>query len=168
MVKVDIFQDWARNSNNFKGQFVMLNFRLASFFQSSIITKVLFFWYLVYYRIFIIWILGIEIPATLKIGKGLQLFHGQSLVINPGTVIGENCVLRHCITIGNKYVITGISNCPIIGNCVDIGAHTCILGSVKIGDNVFIGAGSVVTKDFPPNCVIVGNPARILKMIENL
>ena len=167
MAKTDIFQDWSKNSKNFKGQFVMMNFRLAQLLHSNLITKIVFFWYLLYYRIFIIWILGIEIPPSTSIGKGLQLFHGQSLVINPGTILGENCVLRHSVTLGNKSLEDSFDNCPKIGNNVNIGSQTCILGKVTIGDNVVIGAGSIITKDFPSNCVIVGNPARILKMLES-
>jgi putative colanic acid biosynthesis acetyltransferase WcaB len=163
----NIFQDWKRNKRNFKGQFIMLHYRLAALASSNKIAKILFFWYLIYYRIFVIWILGVEIPPSISIGSGLQLFHGQSLVINPGTVIGANCVLRHSTTLGNKIVEDELGGCPVIGNNVDIGAHSCLIGHVSIGDNVIIGAGSVVTKSFPANCVIVGNPARILKVIDS-
>lgn len=162
-----VFQDWKRNSGNFKGRFVLAQYRLAHILSSQILLKIIFFWYLLYYRIFIIWILGIELPSNLRIGAGLQLFHGQSLVINSGTIIGKNCVLRHSTTIGNKSVCDGLGNCPVIGNNVDIGASTCIIGNVTIGDNVIIGSGSIVTKDIPSNCVVVGNPARIIRHLAN-
>ena len=46
---------------------------------------------------------------------------------------------------------------------MDIGANVCIIGNITIGDNVIIGAGSVVTKDVPSDCIVVGNPARVLE-----
>jgi len=114
----------------------------------------------------VIWILGVELPWNLKIGKGLQVFHGQALVVNGGVILGENCVLRHSTTIGNKTASDDINDCPKIGNNVDVGANSCILGKITIGDNVVIGAGSIVIKDIPSNCVVVGNPSRIIKYID--
>lgn len=168
MRTVSLLQDWKRNSGNFKGRFVLLNFRLAALIQSHPVLRIVFFWYLAYYRVFVIWILGVELPPSLQIGAGLQLFHGQALVVNPGTVIGVNCVLRHSTTIGNKRVENGFSQCPRIGDNVDIGSNTCILGDISIGANVVIGAGSVVVKSVSPNCVVVGNPAKIIRQMPEL
>ncbi|HAB26474.1 MAG TPA: serine acetyltransferase, partial [Xanthomarina gelatinilytica] len=55
---------------------------------------------------------------------------------------------------------------PIIGNDVTVGANVVIIGNITIGDHVVIGAGSVVVKDVPSNCVIAGNPARVIKTLE--
>lgn len=111
------------------------------------------------------WILGVELPWKTTVGEGLTIYHGYALVVNDGTVIGENCILRHCVTIGNKQLQDGsFSRSPIIGDNVDIGANVCIIGPVTIGDNSKVGAGSVVTKDIPPNSVVVGNPARIIEI----
>lgn len=56
--------------------------------------------------------------------------------------------------------------CPRgIGNNVSIGCNVCIIGSIRIGNNVKIGAGSVVIKDVPDNCVIAGNPAKVIKYL---
>lgn len=52
-----------------------------------------------------------------------------------------------------------------IGNNVWIGAQVCILPGVTIGDNVVIGAGSVVTKNIPPNVLAVGNPCKVIRNI---
>lgn len=157
----NIFQDWKCNKGNIKGQLVMISFRLAHAIRSHWILILLGFPFLLFYRLFIEWILGIEIHWNVKIGKCLHLAHGQSTVINGGAIIGENCKIRHCTTIGNKDGVLSLP--PILGNNVNIGANVCIIGNIKIGDNVNIGAGAVVIKDIPSDCNVVGNPARILK-----
>jgi putative colanic acid biosynthesis acetyltransferase WcaB len=159
-----VFQDWRANRQNFKGQLVLFLFRLAQLVNKSIITKIIFYFYLLWYRYVVDWVWNIELPRKLTVGKGLSLFHGHALVINQGVVIGENCVLRNSTTIGHKKLADGsFSACPRIGNNVDIGANVCIIGDITIGDNVVIGAGAVVTKNIPADCVVVGNPARILE-----
>ena len=159
-----LFQDYSANRQNFKGQMVLFMFRLAQQVNRSIITKVIFYPYLLFYRYVVDWVWGIELPRKLTVGKGLSLFHGHALVINQGAVIGENCILRNSTTIGHRKLPDGtFSKCPKIGNNVDIGANVCIIGDVIIGDNVSIGAGAVVFRDVPPNSIAVGNPARILE-----
>jgi len=159
-----LFQDHAANRQNFKGQLVLFLFRLAQQVNRSMITKVIFYPYLLFYRYLVDWLWAIELPRKLTIGKGLSLFHGHALVINQGVVIGENCTLRNSTTIGHRKLPDGtFSKCPRIGNNVDIGANVCIIGDVEIGDDVSIGAGAVVFRNVPPNSVAVGNPARIIE-----
>lgn len=159
-----LFQDWRANRQNFKAQSVLFAFRLVMVFNRYLVTKIIFFPYFMLYRFWVEWVLGIELPRKTTVGKGLSLYHGQALVVNKGTVIGDNCVLRNSTTIGHKRLADGtFTKCPRIGNNVDIGANVCIIGDVTIGDNVIIGAGSVVVKDVPANCVAVGNPARVLE-----
>lgn len=147
------------NRSNPKGRFIAKSYRIANYLykkkQNSFMFKVIAFPFISLYRSLFYWLLCVEIPETASIGAGLQVWHGFGLVINPGTVIGSNVLLRHNTTIGNKY---DGSPCPVIGNNVHIGAHTIIIGDVVIGDNVIIGAGSVVTKSVPPNSVAYGNP----------
>jgi len=158
-----LFQDWKANRGNPKAKMVLLMFRLVQYINRYTILKIVFFPYLMWYRFFVEWVLCIELPRKLQIGKGLILYHGQALVVNFKTIIGENCTLRNSVTIGHKKLADGtMSGSPRIGNNVDIGANVCIIGDVVIGDNVVIGAGSVVVKDIPANSVAVGNPARIL------
>jgi len=159
-----LFQDWSANRQNFKAQSVLFSFRLVQAFNKYAITKIIFFPYFMLYRFWVEWVLGIELPRKLIIGKRLSLYHGQALIVNKSTIIGEGCVLRNSTTIGHKKLADGtFSRCPRIGNNVDIGANVCIIGDIVIGDNVVIGAGSVVTKNIPSDCVVVGNPARILE-----
>ncbi|SDR98818.1 putative colanic acid biosynthesis acetyltransferase WcaB [Mucilaginibacter mallensis] len=159
-----LFQDRQANRKNFKAQLVLFMFRLVQLINRSMLLKVIFILYLLWYRYWVDWVWGIELPRKLTVGKGLSLYHGHALVVNQGVVIGDNCVLRNSTTIGHKKLANGsFTKCPVIGNNVDIGANVCIIGDITIGDNVIIGAGSVVTKSFPSDCIIVGNPARILE-----
>jgi putative colanic acid biosynthesis acetyltransferase WcaB len=162
-----LFQDWQSNRKNFKGQLVLFLFRLVQLINRWMVLKVIFILYLLAYRYWVDWVWGIELPRKLTVGKGLTLYHGHALVVNQGVIIGENCVLRNSTTIGHKKLADGsFSKCPRIGNNVDIGANVCIIGDIEVGDNVIIGAGAVVTKNIPSDCVVVGNPARILDKKE--
>lgn len=162
-----LFQDCKANSKNTKGQIILILFRLASIASTHRIIFIFFIPYLILYRILIEWILGVELTYTIKIGKNLRLYHGQSLVVNGHSIIGSNCTLRHSTTIGSKVNIDGsLSNCPVIGDNVDIGANVCIIGKVIIGNNVKIGAGSIVVKNIPDNCIVAGNPAKIIRYLS--
>jgi putative colanic acid biosynthesis acetyltransferase WcaB len=162
-----LLQDWKVNSKNKKGQIILILFRLAQIASLNRFFFYFFIPYLLLYRILIEWILGIELTYTIKIGKNLRLYHGQSLVVNGHSIIGSNCTLRQSTTIGDKVNIDGsLSSCPIIGDNVDIGANVCIIGDVIIGNNVKIGAGSVVVKNIPDNCIVVGNPAKIIRYLS--
>lgn len=111
------------------------------------------------YRIYNI-VLGIDIPYKVKCGKNLTIYHPLGIVINKDVTIGDNCIIRHNTTIGSK---NSENDCPSIGSNVDIGCNALILGKIKIGDNVIIGAGSVVLKDVENNAIVAGNPAKIIK-----
>jgi putative colanic acid biosynthesis acetyltransferase WcaB len=159
-----LFCDWERNRKNIKGRLVLLAFRLANVGARNNFLFILLLPHLIIYRVVIEWILGVELPWKTKVGEGLIIYHGYALVVNDGSIIGRNCILRHCVTIGNKQLDNGLfSNCPIIGDNVDIGANACIIGPIIIGNNVKIGAGSIVTKNIPDNSTVVGNPARQLE-----
>lgn len=110
-----LFQDWKANKYNKKGRFVILLFRFSSFLNSVKMLKIIFYSLIFLYRILVEWILGIEINLNAKIEKKFKLFHGQSLVINGITVIGSNCLVINCNTIGSKVLENGkITNAPII------------------------------------------------------
>jgi serine O-acetyltransferase len=89
-------------------------------------------------------------------------YHPFSTVINAKS-IGANFQFRNGLTIGNKG--NDNTKTPVIGSNVTVGANVVIIGDIVIGDHVVIGAGSVVVKDVPSNCVIAGNPARIIKQV---
>lgn len=100
---------------------------------------------------------SIQIPSTTKIGYGLYIGHGIGIVINGGTIIGNNVNISHFLTIG-----TNNGTPAIIGDNVYIGPNVCIVENVHIGNNATIGAGAVVVKDIPNNATVAGVPAKVI------
>jgi putative colanic acid biosynthesis acetyltransferase WcaB len=159
----NIFQDLKANRNNPKGILVLTLFRLAHLLRLNIVTFILFLPYFIFYRVFVEWLLCIELPWKTRVGPGFRIDHGQALIINDGTMFGAACTVRNSTTIGNKRLKDGTySRAPIFGDRVDIGANAVIIGPITIGDDCAIGAGAVVLKDVPAGHVAVGNPARII------
>ncbi|NVM02034.1 MAG: serine O-acetyltransferase [Candidatus Helarchaeota archaeon] len=106
-------------------------------------------------------ITGIDIHPGAKIGSDFFIDHGSGTVIGETAEIGGNCTLYQNVTLGG-ISIKREKRHPTLGSNVVVGAGAKILGPVKIGDNVRIGANSVVTKDIPENSVVVGVPGRII------
>lgn len=98
----------------------------------------------------------ISIPKETKIGYGFAIGHGP-VVINRTAVIGNNVRLAQFVTIGSNE-----GHAAIVGDNVYIGPNSCVIEAVKIGNNVTIGAGSIVTKDIPDNATAAGNYAKVL------
>lgn len=99
----------------------------------------------------------IQISRHTKIGYGLYISHGGPVVVNPTTIIGNNCNLSQFVTIGSNE-----AKAAVIGDNVYIGPNCCIVEDVEIENNVTIGAGSVVTKNLPENSTCAGNYAKVL------
>jgi len=91
--------------------------------------------------------LGRELPST------VFLPHPFGIVVSSGVDFGEDVVIGHQVTIGNRG---GVMAAPKIGNRVYIGAGAKILGPLTIGDDATVGANAVVTKDVPPGATVVG------------
>jgi putative colanic acid biosynthesis acetyltransferase WcaB len=119
--------------------------------------------YQLIYRVLVDWVMCVDIPVKTKIGNGLIMYHCFGVVINQGSILGDNCILRHNVTIGNKVVDGVESKCPVIGNNVEFGSGCAVIGNVKVGNNVIIATNAVVTKDVPDNCVVAGVPAKIIR-----
>jgi serine O-acetyltransferase len=103
---------------------------------------------------------GIELPCEVTLGRRFRIDHFGGIVISGDAVFGDDCVIRNGVTVGLKH--TGHRGSPILGNRVDIGAGAKILGPIRIGDDVSVGANAVVLIDVPSNSVAVGVPARVL------
>jgi serine O-acetyltransferase len=104
---------------------------------------------------------GIDIPYNTNIGVGFYIGHFGGIFINSNVVIGTNCNINHDVTIGITY---GGKNpgVPRIGNNVYMGPGSKIIGGIIVGDNVAIGANSVVIESVSDNAVVAGNPAKII------
>ena len=122
---------------------------------------------------------GAIIREKVEIGEGAVIMMGA--VINIGAVIGRGTMIdmgavlggraivgEHC-HIGAGTVLAGVvepaSATPVVvEDNVMIGANAVVIEGVRIGRNAVVGAGAIVISDVPPNAVVVGNPARIIKM----
>jgi serine O-acetyltransferase len=106
---------------------------------------------------------GIVIDSSTTIGRRLSIEHHGGIVIHGAAVIGDDCMLRHGVTIGNAGRKDPFG-APTIGNRVEIGAGAKVLGRITIGDDAVVGANAVVTRDVPAGAVVGGVPARLIKM----
>lgn len=99
--------------------------------------------------------LGVLIPPN-TFGKGLMIMHHGAIIVNPNARIGEYCVLHGENCIGNNGKT---EDCPILGDNADVGIGAKVIGKVKLGSNIKIGANAVVNKSFlSDNATICGVP----------
>jgi len=114
---------------------------------------------------------GIEIHPGAKIGKGFFIDHGKGVVIGETSEIGNCVTLFQGVTLGGTGKESGKRH-PTIKDNVVVGAGAKILGNITIGNNVKIGANSVVLKDVPDDSTVIGIPGRIVrqkgKKLDNL
>ena len=110
-----------------------------------------------------------KISGINQIGNNVPLStifpHPTGIVIGGHVKMGENCRISQGVTIGRKSFER--HGQPEIGNNVKIYTNSVIIGKIKIGNNATIGALSFVDKNIPNNCVVVGNPSRIIKISES-
>jgi serine O-acetyltransferase len=105
-------------------------------------------------------LLGIELPCEAVIGERFVIEHIGGIVISGDAVFGDDCVIRNGVTVGLRH--RNHRGSPHLGHRVDIGAGAKILGPIRIGNDVAIGANAVVLCDVPDDCIAVGVPARII------
>jgi serine O-acetyltransferase len=96
-------------------------------------------------------VLNVEIPAGARIGPGLCLIHPSNILVGAPVVIGEDCLIFHEVTLGTGPV----PGCPVIGNRVDVYVGARVLGGITVGDGTMVGANCVVTRNVPPESVVV-------------
>lgn len=104
---------------------------------------------------------GIEIHPGARIGAGFFIDHGMGVVIGETTEIGDNVTIYQGVTLGGTGKEKGKRH-PTIGNNVVIGTGAKVLGPIVIGDNVKIGASSVVLHNVPSQTTVVGVPGRVV------
>ncbi len=108
------------------------------------------------------WITGIEIHPGAVIGRHFFIDHGMGVVIGETSVIGDDCMMYHGVTLGGTSW-DKVKRHPTLKDGVIIGAGAKILGPITLGKNVRVGSNSVVVRSVDDNCTVVGIPGRILK-----
>ena len=109
---------------------------------------------------------GIELPYTVQLGRRVIIEHQSGIVIHGNCSIGDDCIIRQGVTMGNRYLERPF-DAPKLGNSVNIGAGAKIFGNVTIGDGANIGANAVVLSDIPPGKTAVGIPAKIISSTKS-
>lgn len=147
-----------------QGFWALFQYRIASYFYRKISLKPL---RMLTQLFFLPWqktieiITGISIPASAQIGKSFYIGHFGGIILNAKTIIGDNCNISQGVTIG----ISGLGEnrgVPVIGNNVYVGANAVLAGKISIGNDVLVGACSLVNKSFPDFSIIGGVPAKII------
>jgi serine O-acetyltransferase len=103
---------------------------------------------------------GVEIHPGAVIGRRFFIDHGMGVVIGETAEVGDDVMLYHGVTLGGRS-LQRVKRHPTVGSRVTIGAGARILGPVYVGDDVQIGANSVVVKDVPSGAIATGIPATI-------
>lgn len=136
--------------------------RCVHFFKShniGIISKILSFINLMIFRI--------ECSSSCTIGPGLYIPHSLGVVIGAYS-IGSNCIIFQGVTIGAKYpdFVNDVTTRPSIGDNVLLGAGSVVLGPVCIGNNVKVGSNATITNSIPSNSTVLVQPPLILSRKE--
>ncbi|WP_315788421.1 serine O-acetyltransferase [Fischerella sp. JS2] len=109
---------------------------------------------------------GIEIHPGAEIGKGVFIDHGMGVVIGETAIVGNYSLIYQGVTLGGTGKETGKRH-PTLGENVVVGAGAKVLGNISIGAGARIGAGSVVLRDVPSDCTVVGIPGRNISHKQN-
>ncbi len=110
------------------------------------------------------WVTGVEIHPGASIGYGFFIDHGMGVVIGETAEVGDYVTLFQGVTLGGTGKEKGKRH-PTLGNHVVVGSGAKVLGNIRIGDSVKIGANSVVLRSVPSNSTVTGIPGRIVKSI---
>ena len=105
---------------------------------------------------------GIEIHPGAAIGRRFFIDHGMGVVIGETAEIGDDVLLYQGVTLGGTGKEKGKRH-PTLGNHVVIGTGAKVLGNIRLGDYVKVGAGSVVVHPVPDHSTVVGIPGRVVR-----
>jgi serine O-acetyltransferase len=109
---------------------------------------------------------GIELPHTARIGRRLVVAHQHGIIVHTNAVIGDDCVLRQGVAIGQSMSTPGVAAwdvpAPRLGDRVELGAGSVVMGKVVIGDGARIGPNAVVMTSVPAGAIVTAPPARIM------
>jgi serine O-acetyltransferase len=145
-----------------QGFWVMVVYRFGRWrygVKTSFLRKPLSLLYRIAFKLIQI-ITGIELPCEVRIGRGFVIDHFGGIIISGYAQFGHNCRIRSGVVVGLRRVEEKCA--PEIGDNVDIGTGAKLLGPIRIGNNVLIGANAVVLSDVPDDSIAVGVPARVI------
>jgi putative colanic acid biosynthesis acetyltransferase WcaB len=149
-----------KQNGNAKAKVVITLYRLATCFRSkNPLVKLLGVPFVILNKVINEWLFCVEIPWQTQIGTGLKIYHAHCIVLNRDTVIGNDCILRHGVTIGNA---TDDGGSPTVGDNVEFGANAIVIGNISLGNGAKVGAGAVLTKDLAEQQIAVGQRCRVL------
>ena len=167
---INKYKKYSKNSNSLilmlftQGLWALFFFRIFNSIYKSkipiILKKLLLFCYIPIQK-FMECLTGISLPYSASIGGGFYIGHFGNIILHPSSVIGDNCNISQGVTIGvsGRGDKRGIPN---IGNNVYIGANSVIAGKIFITDNVVIGACSLVVNSILTAGTVLGVPAKII------
>lgn len=113
-------------------------------------------------KVVILNVTKVWIPPQTTIGKDFHIIHAEgSLSIHPDAVIGDRCGVMHNVTIGTNMG----PGAPVIGDDVFVGVNSTVLGPIRIGDRVRIGANTSVTTNVPSDSIVIGSPAKVFRRL---
>ena len=101
---------------------------------------------------------GIELPYTVELGRGVVIEHQGGIVVHGATKIGDRCIIRQNCTLGIRSM-DDLAAAPVLGNDVQLGAGSVVIGKVMLGDGAMVGANAVVLHDVPAGARVFGIPA---------
>jgi serine O-acetyltransferase len=104
---------------------------------------------------------GIEVPRSVVVGRRVELAHQHGIVIIPMSQIGDDCIIRHNVTLGVSSEV-GPYRAPRLGAGVSVSPGATILGGVTIGDGATVGPGSLVVSNVGPGATVFAPPTRVL------
>ena len=103
---------------------------------------------------------GVEIHPGATIGRRFFIDHGMGVVIGETSIIGDDVLMYHQVTLGGRTLGRGVKRHPTIGNRVLIGAGAKIIGDITVGDDSKIGANALVVHEVPAGSIVTGVPSR--------
>lgn len=158
-------KDWIIKNEYWYIYHYIMHMRYVEYYlKKGFIFKPMYLWHLFRYKR-----LGFKLHFTIypgTVGEGFRIYHvGGFTHVGSNVRIGKNCTMLPGVVFGNK-TLTEDNRPVIVGDNCYFGLNARILGPVKIGNNVMIGANAVVTKDIPDNAVVGGVPAKIIRFNE--
>lgn len=110
---------------------------------------------------------GVEIHPAADIGRRCVIDHGTGVVIGSTAEVGDDVLLYHGVTLGNRRPVDGKRH-PTIGDDVLLGANATILGPIEVGDGATVGGAAVVVTPVEAGSTVVGNPAKPVDRVPEL